>query len=334
MYLRNVPNKNIWLIAITMFIILFFYSFQLAFLIAQNEELKKTNYEILKINTELKKSIDKTEEDNTDLKNEINGLKKEIKEIKRINGDIIREFEKIKRINEELMERTEKLNEIFFDKKRKYSKVLKEKTVFLTFDDGPSNNTEKILDILKEYNVKATFFVCGNVTEYGKRIYKRIVNEGHVIGNHTYSHNYKRIYFSEESFMKDFKKLEKLIYSVTGIIPEIMRFPGGSNTTIPTKYNDKLFMERITTKIILEGYQYFDWHVSSKDAEKLIQDKDIIIKSVLEKINNRNNAIILFHDSWQKTTTVEALPVIIEELIKKGYKFGTLSKDSPYIHFL
>lgn len=214
------------------------------------------------------------------------------------------------------------------------NKDLENKTVYLTFDDGPSTNTGKILDILAEHDIKATFFVCGSNTEEGKKLYKRIVDEGHAIGNHTYSHNYKYIYSSEENFLEDFYRLEELIYSVTGVRPEIMRFPGGSNNTVSRRYSDDAFMERITTKILFEGYQYFDWNVDSLDASKVTQSKDVIVKAVLNGVLNNDISIVLFHDSWPKTTTVEALPIILKELLDRGYTFEPLTKDSYYKHFL
>lgn len=207
------------------------------------------------------------------------------------------------------------------------------KTVYLTFDDGPSTNTDKILDILKQYNIKATFFVIGKSNKYSKNMYKRIIDEGHSIGNHTYSHQYETIYATEKNFMEDFKRLENYIYDITGVHMDIMRFPGGSNTTMPHKYSDDKFMKNITTKILYDGYQYFDWNVDSKDAKVVKQDKDVIINTVLEGVRKNNPAIVLFHDSLPKTTTVEALPIIIEELLKENYTFGTLDKDSFYVQF-
>lgn len=207
------------------------------------------------------------------------------------------------------------------------------KTVYLTFDDGPSINTDKILDILKEYNIKATFFVVGRSDNKSKDLYNRIIREGHTMGNHTYSHEYKTIYSGDENFLADFKKLEHYIYDITGIKMEIMRFPGGSNTVMPRKYCDDKLMIRIIAKILYDGYQYFDWNVDSKDAKTAKQNKDVIISSVLEGVKNNNPAIVLLHDSLPKTTTVEALPVIIEKLLEEGYIFKTLHKNSFYVHF-
>lgn len=114
---------------------------------------------------------------------------------------------------------------------------------------------------------------------------------------------------------------------------DIMRFPGGSNTTMPHKYSDNRFMRRITTKILYDDYQYFDWNVDSKDAKVVKQSKDVIINSVLNGVRDNDPAIVLFHDSLPKTTTVEALPIIIEELLKEDYTFDVLRKDSFYVHF-
>ena len=127
------------------------------------------------------------------------------------------------------------------------------KIAYLTFDDGPSINTGKILDILKRYDIKATFFVVGRSDDNSKNLYKRIVKEGHAIGNHTYSHEYKTLYSSEENFLSDFKKLEHHIYDITGIKMDIMRFPGGSNTIIPNKYSDDKFMVRMIAKMLCDG---------------------------------------------------------------------------------
>lgn len=207
------------------------------------------------------------------------------------------------------------------------------KTVYLTFDDGPSVNTGKILDILKENNIKATFFVVGRSDDNSKNLYNRIVKEGHAIGNHTYSHEYDAIYSGEENFLTDFRELENCIYNITGIKMDIMRFPGGSSTTIPNKYCDDKFMTRMIAKMLYDGYQYYDWNVDSRDAKAAKQNKNVIISSVLEGIKYNNPAIILFHDSPSKTTTVEALPIIIKKLLKEDYTFKTLHKNSFYVHF-
>jgi peptidoglycan/xylan/chitin deacetylase (PgdA/CDA1 family) len=213
-------------------------------------------------------------------------------------------------------------------------KVEPGKVAYLTFDDGPSKNTDKILDILKKYKVKATFFVIGNTTENGKREYQKIINDGHTIGNHTFSHDYNQIYQSVESFKKDFKKQEALLHDTIGIEPKIMRFPGGSNNHVSWHAGGKGVMKLIADAMVQDGYQYFDWNVDSTDASKVVQERSIIVTSVLSEAKDKKKAIVLMHDAAPKTTTVEALPEIIEGLQAQGFSFDTLHPDSFTYQFL
>ena len=180
--------------------------------------------------------------------------------------------------------------------------------VYLTFDDGPSANTEEILDILKRYNVKATFFVTGmNVPRYNE-YYKRIVDEGHSLGIHTYSHEYNNIYASLESFQKDFNEIRDLVYQSTGEEVRLYRFPGGSKNGYVSDKN----REKIMTWLDEEGIRYFDWNVSSSDAEKKDITAEEITQNCITGIESCNTAIVLLHDANVKKNTVEALPAIIE----------------------
>ncbi len=207
------------------------------------------------------------------------------------------------------------------------------KFAYLTFDDGPSANTEKILDILKQHDVKATFFVIGSETEYSKHTYQRIVEEGHAIGLHGYDHVYANIYQSEDAFMDSMYKLRDLVEANTGVKPDIMRFPGGSNTTFSTKYGGQGLAAKLAARIHDEGMQYFDWNVSSQDATRPLVDTQVIIDSTLRGAQGRNQAIVLLHDAPAKKTTVEALPAIIEGLKSQGYTFEVLKRDTPPAHF-
>lgn len=216
------------------------------------------------------------------------------------------------------------------DLKKEYAK--NQKVAFLTFDDGPSKNTEKILNILKREKVKATFFVNGYEGDFAKDMYKRIVEEGHAIGNHTYSHSYKGVYKSQDSFINDMEKLERYIISITGVKPNIVRFPGGSNNTINRKYSGSInneFMVGLANRIENDGYTYFDWTVDSTDASKMRQSVEKITSSTLSESLKQKYPVILFHDAPAKTTTVEALPTIIKGLRKNGYLLDKLSKDTP-----
>lgn len=180
--------------------------------------------------------------------------------------------------------------------------------IYLTFDDGPSIYTEEILDILKRYNVKATFFVTGmNMPQY-KDCLQKILDDGHTLGIHTYSHVYNDIYESLEAFQEDFYKLRDYIYECTGEDIKIYRFPGGSSNTIVSAQ----VREQIMKWLKEENIQYYDWNVSSGDASNTLLSAEKIAENCINGIKNRNTAIVLLHDSGGKKSTIEALPLIIE----------------------
>lgn len=209
-----------------------------------------------------------------------------------------------------------------------------EKIAYLTFDDGPSDITPKILDILDRYNVKATFFVIGNTSEFGKRMYRNIAERGHAIGNHTFSHDYNKIYRSVVAFKKDFNKLQDLLEETIGYRPKILRFPGGSDNTVSWRVGGKRIMYEITQTMLREGYMYFDWNADSEDANRVTVSKQVIQRAAIEKSRGKKEVIILMHDNSTKMTTVEALPGIIEGLKAQGFHFRTLSPDSFTVHLL
>ena len=182
--------------------------------------------------------------------------------------------------------------------------------VYLTFDDGPSSNTDKILDILNEYGVKATFFVCGN--ERYMEEYQRIADEGHTLGMHSYSHKFREIYQSTEAFVDDMNRLHDYLYEVTGVDSKIIRFPGGSSNTICE--ND--VMQELIAYLAQEGMPYFDWNVSSGDAASSYISAERIAKNVLDNVWKYDSVIVLLHDASNKDTTVEALPMIIEKILE------------------
>ena len=183
------------------------------------------------------------------------------------------------------------------------------KRVYLTFDDGPSPNTDRILDILKEYDVKATFFVVGkeNYTDQ----YKRIVDEGHTLAMHSYSHVYKDIYSSLDAYKQDLGELRTFLYELTGVECNIVRFPGGSSNTI-----SKVDMHTLIEYLDSENMVYFDWNVSSGDASGTYRSANQIASNVLGNIDKYNNAVVLMHDAAEKNSTVDALPTIIETILQ------------------
>lgn len=181
--------------------------------------------------------------------------------------------------------------------------------VYLTFDDGPSANTDRILDILAQYGVKATFFVVGK-NGYTEQ-YQRIVKEGHTLGMHSYSHRYSEIYASLDAYKEDLTKLHDFLYELTGEDCKIVRFPGGSSNTI-----SKVNMQELIHYLNQENMVYFDWNVSSGDASGENKDANQIARNVLDQIDKYNNVVILFHDATGKSTTVDALSEIIEKILE------------------
>lgn len=202
------------------------------------------------------------------------------------------------------------------------------KRVYLTFDDGPSSNTDRILDILDQYGVKATFFVVGK-EGYAEQ-YKRIVEEGHTLGMHSYSHKYNEIYASLDAYKQDLTKLHDFLYELTGEDCDIVRFPGGSSNTI-----SKVDMWDLIDYLNEEDMVYFDWNVSSGDAAKGYISANQIVGNVLNNINNYNNVVILFHDAAGKNTTVDALPSIIEKILEsENTVLLPISKDTVRVQHL
>lgn len=233
---------------------------------------------------------------------------------------------------EELKEEIKKLQlEVARKKDNKEQNIVKERVAYLTFDDGPSDNTVAILDFLKKNHIPATFFVVGNVNR--PDVYKRIIDEGHTIGNHTYGHDYNKIYKSADTFLADVDKLNDLLEEATGQRSTILRFPGGSNNTVSRHAGGNGIMKTITAKVKEEGYRYFDWNVDSQDASKAVQDKNVIVRSVVSGAQYTNQAVILMHDAPAKTTTVDALPEIVEGLKKLGFVFKPLTMDTPEVQF-
>ena len=179
--------------------------------------------------------------------------------------------------------------------------------IYLTFDDGPSSNTDAILDILKEYDVKATFFVVQHEGRNFERLYRRIVDEGHSLGMHSCTHVYADLYSDRNAFMEDTNRLRNFLYLVTGVESDIYRFPGGSTNRASTE-DMHIFADALSE----EGIVFFDWNVSSRDATAGGASRESIINNVEREIKNHGESIILFHDLGSKVTTVEALPTIIE----------------------
>ncbi|MFV0393976.1 MAG: polysaccharide deacetylase family protein [Coprobacillaceae bacterium] len=198
-----------------------------------------------------------------------------------------------------------------------------EKVVYLTFDDGPSVYTQQVLDTLNKYNVKATFFVTGLNPEYFYLI-KDAEAQGHTIGMHTYSHNYAELYSSVDAYYNDLNKIAELCNQQIGYIPKYIRFPGGSSNTVSRKYSPGI-MGILSEDVLLQGYQYYDWNVSSGDGGGTLPVDDIVAYSTA---SNANNIVLLCHDANGKQSTVDALPAIIEHYQSQGYRFAGIDDYS------
>ncbi len=208
-----------------------------------------------------------------------------------------------------------------------YSTETGPKIIYLTFDDGPSKHTERLLNILKKYNVKATFFVSGYNNGYNQMI-TREYNEGHSIGLHSYSHDYKSIYSSVDNFMNDLNRIEAKVKQYAGINTKILRFPGGSSNTVSKKYNRGI-MSELSFKLEQMGYRYFDWTITSGDAGNTT-NSNVIYNNVVRSISPNGKNVVLMHDT--KSYTVDSVERIIQYGINNGYTFAPLTMQSPVVH--
>ncbi|WP_085829150.1 polysaccharide deacetylase family protein [Clostridium massiliodielmoense] len=194
------------------------------------------------------------------------------------------------------------------------------KIAYLTFDDGPTRKiTPKVLAVLDKYNVKASFFIMGKMAEMCPDLVKEERAKGHAIVNHSYSHDYKLLYSSPTNFLNDFEKCNQILKSILGDYNgKVIRFPGGS-------YGKK----RAPYKQVARnaGYTYVDWNALNGDAEHQNVPADKLVARVQSTTKNKNHVVILMHDAATKSTTLEALPRIIEYLKSQGYEFATLNEE-------
>lgn len=202
-----------------------------------------------------------------------------------------------------------------------------EKTVYLTFDDGPSQRTLEILTILKKYDIKATFFMSGSETAEGKAIMKKVADEGHSIGIHSNLHDYGEIYKNVDNYLADFEHTSNIIYEATGVKPDICRFPGGSINNF-----NRFIYKQLISEITRRGYVYYDWNVSGEDAN-VNATWTSIYRNVLNNMENQDRAVILLHDSAGKEATVSVVEDLIIELQRRGYSFDKLDHEVKPITF-
>ncbi len=201
--------------------------------------------------------------------------------------------------------------------------------VYLTFEDGPSDNTGEILDILAQYDVKATFFVVGKEDEESKALYQRIVDEGHTLGMHSYSNKYSQIYQSDEAFEEDFERLRDELYQVTGVNSIYYRFPGGSSNQI-----SNVPMSDFIHYLNEKGVIYYDWNISAGDSASNAYSSEEIVANVMDDVVKYKTSVVLLHDASDKSTTVDALAPLIEALNEMGAEILPIDEDTSVIQYV
>lgn len=283
-------------------------------------KLKSNNASIEKsYSSKIKSESDKTAE----IQSKIDALEGE-------NGKLKSEKEALEQENDGLKKQ---ISELSAKKKAEEAASLisnpssKKGACYLTFDDGPSANTIQILETLKQRNAKATFFVTGNGnTQYIKNIY----DAGHTVGLHTFSHDYN-IYNSVNDYLNDLNRISDTVYNLIGVRSNIIRFPGGSSNSVSTKHCRGI-MSDLTARMPAMGYSYFDWNVSSGDANANTVPAATIVNNVLSGAKNKNSICVLMHDSSAKTTTAAALPAIMDGLADMGFHFEAITPETYGYH--
>lgn len=251
----------------------------------------------------------------------ITDTKLRLEKSKQYLAQMIEQKNELDKKAKEEAERKAKIPQLTEQGKQNIKNIYKSETkrVFLTFDDGPSINTNDVLNILKENDIKATFFVLGKQVEYFPETTKRIYDEGHYIANHGYSHIYKNIYNTPEQVLTEYNQCNEIIAKTIGI-PEynshLFRFPGGS---IGGKYAK--IKEQAISLLEQNNILHVDWNALTGDSEKVNPTEEYLMNNLQQTTNEKNSVVILMHDSQSKKITVDCLPKVIEYLRQQGYVF-------------
>lgn len=215
------------------------------------------------------------------------------------------------------------------ENKQKSEMFTRQHIMYITFDDGPGQYTQDILDILDQYHIKATFFVTGSNSDYTHLI-NTIQEEGHALGLHSFSHDYAKIYSSVEAYFDDLGKISALVKKETDSIPNLIRFPGGSSNTISKKYSANI-MTKLSEHCENLGYSYYDWNVECGDENPSLS-ADQIYDTVIQNIQGKEEVMLLLHDGNDNKNTMIALDRILKELVRQGWEFRIIDASANSFH--
>ncbi len=206
--------------------------------------------------------------------------------------------------------------------------IYKNSMIYLTFDDGPSNITSQILDVLKKKNVKATFFVIG-ASDSLNYLIKREKDEGHTVALHSYTHQYDVVYKSVDNYFADLNKISDKVEGIIGERPKIIRFPGGGSNLVSVQYS-KGIMTTLTNEVLARGYHYFDWNIDCNDAGGA-KNKEEVYNNVVNNLSHNKTNVVLMHDFSNNYKTLEALSDIIDYGLQNGYTFAAIDMNTPLV---
>ncbi len=202
--------------------------------------------------------------------------------------------------------------------------------VYLTFDDGPSQNTDTILDALAKANVRATFFCIAREGTQNAARYQRIVQEGHTLAMHSYSHKYDSIYADLSSFKEDVTSISDYLFTITGEVPKFYRFPGGSSNVV-----SDVSMRKCIRYIKKKGLTYFDWNAQNDDATGKEYSSSQLVDHAMSSVRAAGeNVVLLMHDEKTKTATAESLPELIQTLKEEGYDILPITEDTKPVQHM
>lgn len=201
-------------------------------------------------------------------------------------------------------------------------------TVYLTFDDGPSENTPHLMEVLEKHQVKASFFIIG-FEEADKAVLQQLASQGHTVAPHAWQHDYNSLYCSPQAFEEDFTRITSALKEIPGVNCSVYRFPGGS----VNRYAPNEVLKQATELLERENITYFDWDIVSGDDTAVVYPAETLAQNVLACIDQYENPIILFHDASLCSTTADAVDLLIPQLKKQGYRFAPLDAASPKRQF-